>query len=200
MSASTSVTTWLVRLKGGERDEATRRLWEAYFSRLVGRAHTLLGGRGRGGDAEDLALSAFASFVRAVEQGRFPRLEDRDDLWQVLLVLAARKAGKVFRRELAARHGGGMVVSFSELAGEGPAQPGPEVPGDEPDPAEAAALAETCARLLDRLGKEDLRQVALWRLEGYSNAEIARRLGRHEGTVERKLQMIRAIWQDEPGD
>lgn len=109
MSDSASITAWVVRLKDGERDEATRRLWQAYFSRLVGRAHALLGSRGRGIDAEDVALSAFASFVRAVELGRFPRLEDRQDLWQVLLVLTARKAGKQVRREAAERRGGGKV-------------------------------------------------------------------------------------------
>ncbi len=200
MGSSTSVTVWLKELKEGHRDEATRQLWQAYFGRLVGRAHALLGRRGRGGDAEDVALSAFASFVRAVEHGRFPRLEDREDLWQVLLVLAARKAGKQLRWESAEKRGGGKVVTFSELSGEDSESPGPEVLGGEPDPSEAAALAETCARLLDRLDKTDLRQVALWRLEGYSNAEIAQRLGRHEGTVERKLQLIRAIWEDDPKD
>src|SRR5262249_21890691 len=113
MSGMTSVTTWLVRLKDGQRDEATRRLWETYFSRLVGRAHGLLKSRGLpGGDAEDVALSAFASFVRAVERGQFPRLDDREDLGQVLLVLAARKAEKVRRREAAERRGGGKVVAF----------------------------------------------------------------------------------------
>jgi DNA-directed RNA polymerase specialized sigma24 family protein len=200
MSASTSVTTWLVRLKGGERDEATHRLWEAYFSRLVGRAHALLGPGGRGGDAEDVALSAFASFVRAAEHGRFPRLEDREDLWQVLLMLAARKAGKLRRHEAAEKRGGGRVAAFSELAGDDSEQPGAEFLGGEPDPAEAAALAESFALLMGRLGKEDLRQVAQWRLEGYSNAEIAERLGRNEGTVERKLRLIREIWQGWPED
>ena len=79
MSDSTSITVWLVRLKDGHRDEATRQLWEAYFSRLVIRAHALLKSQGLpGGDAEDVATSAFASFVRAVEHRRFPRLEGRE--------------------------------------------------------------------------------------------------------------------------
>src|SRR5262249_15219134 len=34
----------------------------------------------RPADQEDVALSAFDSFYRAAEQGRFPRLHDRDDL------------------------------------------------------------------------------------------------------------------------
>jgi DNA-directed RNA polymerase specialized sigma24 family protein len=197
MSGVTSVTTWLEQLKAGQRDEPTRRLWEAYFGRLVRRAHALLGAQARtGGDAEDVALSAFASFVQAVEEQRFPRLDDRTDLWQVLLMLTARKADKHRRREMAARRGGGQVVPFSALQPEG----SPEAAGDDPDPAEATALAETCAGLLAALGKENLRQVAVWRLEGYSNAEIAERLGRSVGTVERKLKMIRDIWEGLPAE
>jgi DNA-directed RNA polymerase specialized sigma24 family protein len=195
VSETTSVTIWLERLKAGQRDEATRHLWEAYFAQLVRRAQALLGSwTGASAGPEDVAISAFHSFVRAVEQGRFPRLEDRQDLWQVLLVLTARKAGKLRRSERAQRRGGGRVVSFSEL--EGAAEGA--VPGfacGEPDPAETAALAETLTRVLDGLGSDELRQVALLRLEGHSNAEIAQRLGRHEGTVERKLRAIRDIWE-----
>jgi DNA-directed RNA polymerase specialized sigma24 family protein len=196
MSSMTSVTTWIERLKAGQRDEATRRLWEAYFGRLVRRAHALLGGRaGAAAGAEDVALSAFDSFVRAVEQGRFPRLDDRHDLWQVLLVLTARKAGKHRRRERAQKRGGGQVANFSELAGDNPEGAVLEFVGDEPDPAEAAALAETLIRLVNGLGTDELRQVALLHLQGHSNAEIARRVGRHEGTAERKLRAIRTIWE-----
>ncbi len=196
MSGITSVTTWLQHLKAGEKDEATRRLWETYFDRLVRRCHALLQSRVRtGGDAEDVALSAFASFLAAVGHGRFPRLDDREDLWQVLLLLTARKARKLRLRESARKRGGGNVAAFSELASDDSGQPSPDFLGDEPDPAEAVALAESCAVLLGQLAKEDLRKIALWRLEGYSNAEIARRLGRHEGTIERKLQMIREIWE-----
>ena len=36
--------------------------------------------------------SAFDSFCRRAERGQFPRLEDREDLWQVLFVLTVRKA------------------------------------------------------------------------------------------------------------
>ena len=69
------------------------------------------------------------------------------------------------------------------------------MPGDEPDPAEAVALAEAFEQMMAALGKDDLRQVAVLRLAGHSNAEIGDRVARHEGTVERKLQTIREIWE-----
>jgi DNA-directed RNA polymerase specialized sigma24 family protein len=198
MSSITSVTTWLDRLKGGDQDEPARRLWQAYFDRLVRRAHALLvqARCHTGGDAEDVTLSAFASFVGAVQQQRFPQLNDRDDLWRVLLTVTSRKAWKHIRREHSLRRGGGHEAPLSALPNEGGSSPGePPIPGDEPDPAEAAALGETYERMMAALEKEDLRRAARWRLEGYSNEDIAARLGRSVGTAERKLRTIRAIWE-----
>jgi len=55
-------------------------------------------------------------------------------------------------------------------------------------------MADACHCLLEQLPDEALRQVALWKLEGYSNAEIAAKLACIERTVERKLARIRRIW------
>ena len=56
-------------------------------------------------------------------------------------------------------------------------------------------------RALAELGSEELRQVALWKLEGYTNEEIAPRMNGGEGrslaTVERKLKEIRLRWEKE---
>lgn len=64
----------------------------------------------------------------------------------------------------------------------------------------ARLVAEACRRLLDALGDDDLRAVALWRMEGYTTAEVAERLGRAPRSVERMLGLIRAIWAEESGD
>jgi len=193
MSEPGSVTVWLDRLKAGDRSEAVRRLWQAYFARLVGLARRHLAGRPRAAaDEEDVALAAFDSFVRAAGAGRFPRLDDRDDLWQVLFVLTARKAADLAEAAGRRKRGGGRVVR-SLATGDGSAGEWP-VPAADPDPAEAAALAEAAARLLAALPDEPLRQVAVWKLEGYTNEEIAGLLGRSVPTVERKLNRIRAAW------
>jgi DNA-binding NarL/FixJ family response regulator len=41
---------------------------------------------------------------------------------------------------------------------------------------------------------EELQQVARFKLEGYTNEEIASAIGRVERTVERRLDHIRKIW------
>ena len=51
-------------------------------------------------------------------------------------------------------------------------------------------------RLLEIL-PQDLAQIAVLKLEGYLNREIADELKCHEGTVERKLQVIRLLWQEQ---
>src|SRR5215218_2228283 len=115
MSSLGSVTHLLARLKGRD-DDAARRLWEAYYHRLIALARARLRGVPRSAaDEEDVALSAFDSFCRAAEAGRFPRLDDRDDLWAVLVTLTERKAYAQADRANAAKRGGGQVRGDSVL-------------------------------------------------------------------------------------
>ena len=58
-------------------------------------------------------------------------------------------------------------------------------------------MAEECGRLLSLLGDGDLRKLAIWKMEGYTNEEIAGKLGRSVPTVERKLARIRQAWERE---
>jgi DNA-directed RNA polymerase specialized sigma24 family protein len=74
------------------------------------------------------------------------------------------------------------------------------VVGREPTPSFAAGVAEECRRLLDRLGSGELQEVALLKMEGYTNAEVAAKLGRSLATVERKLKLIRRTWDGEAPD
>jgi DNA-directed RNA polymerase specialized sigma24 family protein len=198
MSSGDSVTQWIHQLKAGARD-AAQKLWEGYCERLVALARQKLRGAPRwAADEEDVALSAFDSFCRRAEQGRFPQLLDRDDLWQLLVVLTARKACNLVQHERRHKRDGGRVRHASALpaeAGEGSALAG--LIGGEPDPAFAAQMADECRRLLDGLGDEQLRAVAVWKMEGYSNEEIAAKLGRSLPTVERKLALIRSTWRKE---
>jgi DNA-directed RNA polymerase specialized sigma24 family protein len=189
-----SVTFWLRQLCDG-KSTAAQQLWEGYFRRLVGLARGKLQGRARAAaDEEDVALSAFASFCRGAERGVFPRLEDRDDLWQVLVLLTARKAARLHRRESALKRGSGEVLHASTV-GESEVNLLEEVIGTEPTPEFAAELADEYAHLLAGFGDdEELRRIANWKLEGYSNAEIASRLGVVERTVERRLNLIRKRW------
>ena len=195
-----SVTHWVRELRAGNR-AAAQRLWEGYFGRLVVLARQRLQGLPRrAADEEDVALSAFDSFCRGAEQGRFPQLSDRDDLWRLLVTLTVRKAHHLVRDQRAQKRGGGAVLGESALLGGadagGPAAGLEEVIGREPTPEFAAEVAEECQRLLDRLPDEQLRTIAVWKMEGYTNEEIAQKLDCALATVERRLKVIRKLWDE----
>jgi DNA-directed RNA polymerase specialized sigma24 family protein len=200
MAAAESVTQWIGLLKAGD-PAAAQKLWQCFFERLVRLARKRLGGgRRRAADEEDVALSAFDSFCRGVRQGRFPQLRDRHNLWPLLVLITARKALDLLQHEGRKKRGGGAARGESALLGPGSSSlpAGLErVVDREPTPEYAAQVAEECRRLLGKLGGAELRSVALWKLEGYTNAEIAAKLGCVEGTVERKLRVIRTIWGKE---
>ena len=115
-----SVTHWIGALKAGD-DEAAQRLWERYFDELVRLARAKLGGLPRGeADEEDAALSAFHSFCQGAVQGRFPRLDDRHDLWALLVTITVRKVLDQAERLNRKKRGGGRVRGESDVHGGDP--------------------------------------------------------------------------------
>jgi DNA-directed RNA polymerase specialized sigma24 family protein len=202
MLADSSVTQWIDRLKAGDPD-AAQKIWERYFRRLVGLARKKLrAAPRRAADEEDVALSAFDSFCRGAGQDRFPKLHDRLDLWQLLVLLTARKAIDLAQHERRKKRGGGALLDEAALpcpvhsSAEGAALE--QIAAPEPTPAFAAQLAEEYRRLLDRLDSNELRCVALLKVEGYANEEIAAQLGCGLRTIERRLRLIRTIWESDP--
>jgi DNA-directed RNA polymerase specialized sigma24 family protein len=204
MLSAESVTIWIQQLKDGERD-AVEKLWKDYFPRLVRQTQRWLRRTPtQAVDADDVALSAFDSFCRRAEQGRFPKLFDRGDLWQLLVVIAFRKACDQVKHEARRQPPNGRVLHASTLSavvGEDSGAIFTRLIGREPDPEFAAQTAEEYRRLLEMLPTQELRDVAVWKLEGYTNVEVAAKMkdgkGCAESTVERKLARIRKIWAKE---
>jgi len=192
MPSKGSVSRWLGQAETGDT-AAAQQLWQRYFGRLVGLARGKLRGAPRGmADEEDVAISAFDSFYRGVEQGRFPRLNDRDNLWSLLVVITARKAGKLKRDASRQKRGGARQ---QEAAPKNDDLELDELIGREPSPEFAAQVAEDCQRLLGLLKDDVAREIAVCKMEGYSNEEIAKKLECAPRTVERKLSVIRGRWE-----
>jgi DNA-directed RNA polymerase specialized sigma24 family protein len=72
-----------------------------------------------------------------------------------------------------------------------------ELVGQEFDPAFAAQMTEECQVLLGRLKDDEMRQIAVSKMEGYTNEDIAARLDISRPTVERRLALIREFWTAE---
>jgi DNA-directed RNA polymerase specialized sigma24 family protein len=186
-----SITRWLGPLQAGD-DGAAQELWERYFHRLVGLARGKLQASARRvTDEEDVALSVFDTFCRNAQQGRFPRLADREDLWRLLMTLTARKAARLRRDEGRLKRGGGkQPADRAEASLE-------ELLSREPTPEFAIEVADACQRLLNCLGDAKLEEVARCKMEGYTTEEIAQRLKCAPRSVKRKVQLIRSLWEKE---
>jgi RNA polymerase sigma factor (sigma-70 family) len=181
-----SVTMWMSCLKESGREQAAEMLWSRYLERLLHVARRKLGPAPKAvADEEDVALTAFAALLSGIRDERFTQLHDRDDLWQLLIMLTERNAISQRRGEWAQKRGG--------------TAPAKELPADaetpEPSPELALELAEEFDQRLAELADDVEREIAIRRLQGFSNAEIAESLGGGLRTVERKLGLIRRTWQ-----
>lgn len=192
MDADDSVTRWIGRLETGDQ-EAARRLWERYFHSLVRLARQRLRHVPRQvSDEEDVALSAFHAFCHALSDKRMPAVRDRDDLWRILALIVVGKSIDQRRRQFSLKRGAGeAILNFDDLD---PAQM-EAIIGREPDPALAVELTEELQTLLNRLPDDQLQQMALRKLDGETNEEIAAHTGTSLRTVARRLTVIRRIWE-----
>jgi len=192
-----SVTHWLSLLRAGD-PEAPEALWDRYFAQVLRLAHQqLLGLRDRSRDAEDVALSTLNALCQAAQQGRLANVQDRHDLWRLLVTCTLNRARNLRLHE-------NRLKRRAELVAE--TGPRPEaglgnVPSTEPTPEEAAQLADELRHVMQRLDAEDpthrLREVALLKLEGYTVEEIARRQQCARKTVSLRLSVIRGLWRKE---
>jgi RNA polymerase sigma factor (sigma-70 family) len=201
MDAQGSVTRLIEQLRSSDqsvRDDAARRVWERYMPALLELARHHLDRRLlHREDEEDVIQSMYASFCLRQQRGCF-ELTGRDDLWKLLVTVTLRKARNTARRHrrqtrdyrrerTGGRHDGGDS-STEQWALE-------LMDRSEPTPAEAATLSEELERRLCALDDPLLRRIAVRKLEGYTNKEIAHELDDcTERTIERKLERIKSRW------
>lgn len=195
MSKSTNVSHWIDLVKAGD-SVAANRIWQQYFDRLVRAVRARLYGQNRAvSDEEDIVLSVFDSFYNAAENGRFPELSDRDDLWQLLLRMSARKVVDKRRHDQRQRRGGNVKVHSLNRPNDDDSVI--NAIGNEPSPEMVLMMRESVEQLFSHLSVGQLRELAGAKLEGYSNAELAKRFGCSERTIERRLHLIREKFQRE---
>jgi RNA polymerase sigma factor (sigma-70 family) len=198
MAAQETVTNWIASLRQRD-DQAAEQLFGRYIERLKALARQKLAPRfRRASDEEDIAMVALQTVFRGIQDGRFHRLNDRDDLWRVLVMLVDRRVTDQVRRATAQKRGLGQERGESAFEHHNPPssrQGGiTQVAGDEPTPEFAAELIEEFNQRIAALDDPGLQEIAIQKLEGYSNAEIADQRGCTERTIERKLTLIRKIW------
>ena len=182
--------SWIERVKAGD-EEAARQLWDRYFPQLVQLARRrLVQNPLRVESGEDVALSAMKSFCKAAAQGRFPQLHDDVGLWRLLCSITRQKAIDAVRRSQAAKRQA-VVLDEGQFDGAG----GGRALENVADPA--ATVIDEWRRLFQLLDDAELETIALAKLDGFTNPEIAAQLGCGVRTVERRLSLIRMTWNRE---
>jgi DNA-directed RNA polymerase specialized sigma24 family protein len=199
MEPTTSVSGLIPLLRAEDksvRDMAASLIWQRYFRELLDLARRNLGTRVRRRvDEEDIVVSMFDSFCARQARGEHD-LADRDELWRLLVTITLRKASNARRNHHRAKRTLALEQSVATHDDQSscPGWALEQMDGSTPSPAEAAVLNESLERRLESLGDPELRQIALWRLEGYTNREIADRIKRTERAVERRMERIRLKW------
>jgi RNA polymerase sigma factor (sigma-70 family) len=184
-----SVTMLYRQLSAGD-PAAAGQLWRRFFPRIASLAQKTLSGRPqRMADADDAAQSAFVAFWRQAERGDFGAQLDRGNLWALLATITVRKALKQVSQERAQKRGGGKVVGEDQLDAMDTGRPLEQLMGSLP----AQEMDLYCQELLLELD-EELRQIALLRLMGYSTREIAQQLGCTQRKIQRKLELLQLRW------
>jgi RNA polymerase sigma factor (sigma-70 family) len=184
----------LQRLKAGG-DSAATKLWNLYFERMVAVAARKLYGKHRvSRDEEDIAISAFKSFCKGIQAGRFEGAADQDSLWPLLVTLTINKAIDHLRHENRAKRAGdrNAPLAAENLISE-------DVWLHEQTSPELQAIAnesfQKLFQVLDETGDAALAKIAMGHVQGLETESIAEEMGCSSRTVQRKLMTIRAIWE-----
>lgn len=197
--AQQEFTDLLDKVRVGD-EAAVAKLWEDYFQQLVRIAASRLPTNlRRAGDEEDIALSAFHSFIAGVRRDQFPDLSGPDNLWGLLITLTGRKVHAHLRHQTRQKRGGGSVRGesvFMDTSGNHRNSGIGGVTSDAETADVRAELAEACDTLLQQLPDEQLRQIAVMRMDGFLVDEIAEKLELSKRAVERRLQLIRRTWTE----
>jgi RNA polymerase sigma-70 factor (ECF subfamily) len=202
MESAGSLTWFVHELKSPDqrqRDEAARIIWERYAPRLRALVRRHLDARIlRREDEQDILQSMFASFCQGQSMGKAAPAS-RHELWRLLVRITMCKVVNTANRHMAI---------CRDVRKERSDRPREGATGDRSDwimdpvdraqnsPYERAAVVEEVERLLHLL-PQNLRQIVLWKLEGFTNAEISKKLGKTVRSVELKLQLIRKMLEEE---
>jgi DNA-directed RNA polymerase specialized sigma24 family protein len=189
VSSDGSITRLIDGTRSGN-DEAARRIWQRFSPRVASLARQKLPvWLRRIVDGDDVANSAMCNVIMGLRAGRYTELRDRDELWALLALVTVQKARNEIAKASCQKRlapGASMPLTEEFVA--------PDLPPDLI--VRAAEQIDSLIELL-RCKEAILEPIALWKFEGYTNDEIAQRLGCSRSKVARKLELIRKTWERE---
>ncbi len=193
-NADDSVTEWVHRAQEGDAD-AMMLLYDRYVSQLEMVAKAKFGNDPRAlADEEDIALSVFETLFRNFADGRFSDLQNRNELWYLLLSVTHKKVLTLKQHNNRLKRGGGKVFPISEMAGGSMMD---KLEDHAPSAEMLAIMTDVYDVLLSCLPDPTFREIAQLKLQNETIKDIAKKLDLLPRIVERKLRLIRSLWIEE---
>ncbi len=185
-----SISIFFQLLQQQGDSQSAKEIWTRFFPRLLGLSNRILSSRNFPLGAEDAVQDAFFHFFRSVQTGKYDHAMNREDLWRVLCMMTVQKSRKQLDREWTAKRGKGLVKLESQL------QLNSDANFRLDEAIATLPTAEWDLRFSEMLEElnDELREVAIMRLAGYTNSQIKESLVCSLRSVERRLQIIRTIW------
>ena len=189
-----SVSGWIAKMRQGD-PTAIGQLVARYFQKIAQFAESKL----RRGirvtdDGEDIAISVLHTITRNSAKGRFPDLQDRDDLWFLMIVIAQHAVIDKKRTELRRERQAAPVHTMTDLM-ELYNVDLEDFLGNDNSASKLLEIIDCWDELLKKLPDDRNREVAKLKMQSYSNREIADILGMVPRTVDRKIRLIAQRWQ-----
>lgn len=142
-------------------------------------------------EPEDVVQSVFRTFFGRVQEHRFV-FREQSDLWKLLVSMTLNKLRNQVDFHTAAKRDVGAEKVISPDASPSAF----ELDGETPSPAAVVAFLDLLEHFLSELRPND-RQILEFRLDGYTQQEIAEKLGCTERTVRRVLDRVRKLAEDQ---
>lgn len=176
--------TELIEALRSKDEEATFKLYDKCYQRIAGQGRKAIHGiPTKTFDEEDVANSVFREFFDRVSLGHFTKLENRDDVWQILTLLVGDKIAERLMLQNRQKRGKGWERQSLEAIA--------NTISELDDPAIQAMTNDALSELKRNLLSDDQRQIIDCLMEGMTQVEIASKLGMSIRTVSRRIEGIR---------
>jgi DNA-directed RNA polymerase specialized sigma24 family protein len=191
---SGSVSGWISKMRSGDPD-AIRSLVERYFSKIAQYSdHRIKNGIRVTDDGEDIAVTVLEIITRKVASGELPDLQDRDDLWLMMILIAQRSVIDRQRSELRRKKLASSMVTMTDLLESYNIELSEFLAQDDPK-QKLVEILECWDDLVRSLPDDRSRQIAHLKMQGKTNKEIGEILEMVSRTVDRKVNSISNQWQ-----
>ncbi len=182
----------LVNLCRKGDNEAAKELFDRYLERLLNLARRRISQRlASRVDPEDIVQSVFRTFFGRLRDGQF-QIADQDDLCKLLMRITLHKT----LRQVAFHKAGKRNPSAEVGQGEESQERLVDLLDREPTPEAEVAFLDQLEHFLGNL-RPDERQILEMRMQGYSNDDIAAKLGIYDRKIRRVIERIRGLAERE---